>query len=93
MCWFCGEYLIARIAIICLMVMLMALCCIQCCPSGIEGIKRIKGCIKYCYYGCIYKNATVVPIPMAIATPYYNRPNSVAVAVDVPTVEVVVVWG
>jgi len=83
-----GEYLIPRIAIICLMVMLTALCCIQCCPSGIEAIKRIKGCVKYCYYGCIYKKATVVPIPMAIATPYYNRADSIAVGV--PTLEVLV---
>ena len=89
MCWFCGEYLIPRIAIICLLFMLIALCCIQCCPSGIEGIKRIKGCIKYCYYGCIYKKATVVPIPMAIATPYYNHTSSIAH--EVPTMKVVVV--
>jgi hypothetical protein len=90
MCWFCGEYLIPRIVIVCLMTFVVIMCCIQCCPAIFDYFKRIKGCIKYCYYGWIYNNATVVPIPMAIATPYYNRPNSVAV--DVPTVEVVVVW-
>jgi hypothetical protein len=89
MCWFCGKYLISRIAITCLMVMLTALCCIQCCPSSIEGLKRIKGCVKYCYYGCIYKKATVVPIPMAIAAPYHNRISSIAR--EIPTIEVVVV--
>lgn len=88
MCWFCGEYLIPRIGITVIGIFVIVLCCLSCCPSSIECLKRIKGCVKYCYYGCIYKKATVVPIPMAIAVPYHNRTSSIAR--EIPTLEVVV---
>ena len=52
--------------------------------------KKIKECIKSCLLPCYYKSAKVVPFPMATETLYYNPTTSVAV--DVPTLEVHVVW-
>lgn len=91
MCWFCGEHLLARVFMFCLMVLLVILCCLQCCPINMfEYFKRIKGCIKACFLSCYYKPAKVVPFPMATETLYSNPTTSMAV--DVPTLEVQVVW-
>jgi len=64
---------------------------IICCRGCLTDYgKRIGGCIKSCYYACIYKKATIVPFP--IATEILCPTPIDAVARPLPTLDVVVVW-
>ena len=87
MCWFCGEYLIPRIGITLIGIFVIVLCCLSCCPVTMkEYFKRINGCIN----ACLYKKAKIVPIPIAVEAPYYNRSESMAV--EIPTAEVIIIY-
>ena len=66
MCWFCGEYIVARsifsaiILLVCLAILFML-----CDKVFIIIYKRVFKCGKSCCYYFVYDTAKIVPLPLA----------------------------
>ena len=84
MCWFCGQYLAARIVIIIILIFIIILCCISCYK---DYGKNIISCLVVCFNYVLYKKAKVFPVQLAIET---NIPiNTVAIPIKTHTVIIV----